>query len=159
FRRAQRAERAAMRKRRRAYALGILFLTAVCIGWWKQAALKEQYHWRVKMGPMVLSAAHEKDRTSKPGSAFKEGKEGCPTMVIVPAGKFVMGSPVTILGNSNETPQHEVIIDKPFAAGKTEVTFAEWDQCVAAGACPSAPDIGWGRDDRPVINVSWVDAN
>jgi formylglycine-generating enzyme required for sulfatase activity len=57
-----------------------------------------------------------------------------------------------------EGPQREVTIAKPFALGKTEVTFAEWDACVAAGACPNAPDSTWGRGDRPVINVSWNDA-
>jgi formylglycine-generating enzyme required for sulfatase activity len=49
-------------------------------------------------------------------------------------------------------------IAKPFAVGRTEVTFAEWDACVAVGACTKAPDLGWGRDDRPAINVSWDDA-
>jgi formylglycine-generating enzyme required for sulfatase activity len=51
-----------------------------------------------------------------------------------------------------------VTIAKPFAVGKTDVTFAEWDTCVAAGACPKAKDEGWGRDDRPLIYVSWDDA-
>jgi hypothetical protein len=47
-----------------------------------------------------------------------------------------------------------------FAAGQYEVTFAEWDACVAAGGCngykPS--DEGWGRGIRPVMNVRWADA-
>jgi formylglycine-generating enzyme required for sulfatase activity len=47
-----------------------------------------------------------------------------------------------------------------FEAGRHEVTFAEWDACVADGGCngyrPS--DEGWGRGRRPVINVSWNDA-
>ena len=38
------------------------------------------------------------------------------------------------------------------------MTFAEWDICVAAGACPKVSDNGWGRGDRPVILVSWEDA-
>jgi formylglycine-generating enzyme required for sulfatase activity len=38
------------------------------------------------------------------------------------------------------------------------VTFAEWDACLAAGACQKAPDHGWGRGDLPVVNVSWDDA-
>jgi len=42
--------------------------------------------------------------------------------------------------------------------GKYEVTFAEWDACVAAGGCNQHPkDEGWGRGKRPVINVSWED--
>jgi formylglycine-generating enzyme required for sulfatase activity len=51
-----------------------------------------------------------------------------------------------------------VTIAKPFAVGKFEVTFAEWDACVAAGGCKSElEDQGWGRGRRPVINVSWDD--
>ena len=50
-------------------------------------------------------------------------------------------------------------IQRPFAVGKFEVTFAEWDACVAAGGCKHQPgDEGWGRGRRPVINVSWHDA-
>ena len=44
------------------------------------------------------------------------------------------------------------------ALGRTGVTFAEWDICVAAGACPKIFDNGWGRGDRPVILVSWEKA-
>src|SRR6516162_4390856 len=58
---------------------------------------------------------------------------------------------------SSEGPPHEVAIEKPFALSKFEVTFEEWDACVAAAACPRAPD-GWGRGTMPAINVSWVDA-
>ena len=51
-------------------------------------------------------------------------------------------------------------IPKPFAVGKFAVTFAEWDACAADGGCggnkPS--DQGWGRGDRPVINVNWNEA-
>lgn len=50
------------------------------------------------------------------------------------------------------------MIANPFAVGKTEVTFDEYDACVAAGACQKPPDSGFGRGDRPVINVSWDDA-
>jgi formylglycine-generating enzyme required for sulfatase activity len=50
-------------------------------------------------------------------------------------------------------------IARPFAVGKFEVTFAEWDACVAAGGCGHRRgDEGWGRNRRPVINVSWHDA-
>jgi len=46
-----------------------------------------------------------------------------------------------------------------FAVGRTAVTSAEWDFCVVAGACPKVYDPhGWGRDDRPVIRVSWEEA-
>jgi formylglycine-generating enzyme required for sulfatase activity len=41
------------------------------------------------------------------------------------------------------------------------VTFADWDACLAGGGCNaySPPDQGWGRGRRPVIGVSWEDAN
>jgi formylglycine-generating enzyme required for sulfatase activity len=98
----------------------------------------------------------------KPGSgeSFKDCPD-CPEMVIAPAGSFTMGSPDSEPERySVEGPQHKVTISTPFAVGKFAVTFAEWDACVAAGGCggykPS--DSGWGRGDRPVINVSWDDA-
>ena len=47
----------------------------------------------------------------------------------------------------------------PLAVGKYEVTFEEWDACVAANGCAQRPsDDGWGRGRQPVINVSWQDA-
>lgn len=48
---------------------------------------------------------------------------------------------------------------KSLAMARTEVSFAAWDACVAARGCPAiADDHGWGRGERPVINVSWTDA-
>ena len=46
-----------------------------------------------------------------------------------------------------------------FRMGKYEVTFAQWDACVADGGCVGhmPDDEGWGRGNRPVINVSWDD--
>ncbi len=85
----------------------------------------------------------------------------CPEMAVLPAGEFLMGSPESERGReANEGPQRKVTIAQPFAAGKYEVTFAEWDACAAEGGCTEKPgDEGWGRAKRPVINVSWHDAN
>lgn len=85
----------------------------------------------------------------------------CPEMVVVPVGRFVMGSPDTENDrDDDEGPQHRVTIARPFAVGKYEVTFDEWDTCVAGGGCGGyrPPDHGWGRGRQPVINVSWEDA-
>jgi len=81
-------------------------------------------------------------------------------MVTIPTGEFLMGSPESERGRGkDEGPQHKVAFAKPFAAGKFEVTFAEWDACVAEGGCTEKPsDEGWGRARHPVINVSWNDA-
>jgi formylglycine-generating enzyme required for sulfatase activity len=79
-------------------------------------------------------------------------------MVVVPAGRFLMGS-AGATGDPDEHPQHEVVIARPFAVGKYAVTFDEWDACVAAGGIKHRPrDAGWGRGRQPVINVDWEDA-
>jgi formylglycine-generating enzyme required for sulfatase activity len=156
------SRRGAQRRQRRVQVLvGALLalLTLGSAGWWKQNLLREQYHWHIAMGPSVLTVEQEKEKAAKPRSEFKECATGCPTMVVVPAGKFMMGSPESEKDrHDDEGPQHEVTIPKPFAVGKTEVTFAEWDICFAAGACSYASDVTLGRGDRPVINVSWDDA-
>jgi formylglycine-generating enzyme required for sulfatase activity len=75
-------------------------------------------------------------------------------MVVVPGGSFEMGSTL-----DHEKPVHRVNIAKPFAIGRYEVTFKQWDSCVKEDGCKRRPDDrGWGRDSRPVINVSWTDA-
>jgi formylglycine-generating enzyme required for sulfatase activity len=82
-------------------------------------------------------------------------------MVVVPAGSFMMGSPADERERSEtEGPQHRVAIPKPFAVGMFAVTFAEWDACAADGGCRGYKpnDQGWGRGNRPVINISWDDA-
>ncbi len=90
----------------------------------------------------------------RPGRVFRDC-EGCPEMVVVSAGSFTMGSPWHNIGR----PQHLVTIREPFAVGKYEVTFSEWDACVSAGGCGHRPgDESWGRGRRPVMNVSWKDA-
>jgi formylglycine-generating enzyme required for sulfatase activity len=92
----------------------------------------------------------------RPGDTFKDCAD-CPEMVVVPAGSFRMGD-LSGGGDSREKPVHRVTIPRLFAAGKFEVTFAEWDACVSAGGCSHRPgDTGWGRGRRPVINVSWDD--
>ena len=61
----------------------------------------------------------------------------------------------------SEQPQHRVKIAKPFAVGKFELTFDEWEACSAGGGCSSnksPADAGMGKGRRPVINVSWDDA-
>jgi|HubBroStandDraft_1064217.scaffolds.fasta_scaffold00373_17 formylglycine-generating enzyme required for sulfatase activity len=107
---------------------------------------------------VALTAAQE--RALKPGDTFRECTN-CPVMKVVPAGSFVMGSPADEPNRfGNEDPQHEVTIASRFAVGEYELRFDEWDACVADGGCNAykPPDLGWGRKDRPVINVSWVDA-
>jgi formylglycine-generating enzyme required for sulfatase activity len=102
----------------------------------------------------------ERERSLKPKDAFKECDD-CPEMVVVPAGSFMMGSPTSEADRfANEGPQHRVRFTRPFAVGRYSVTFDEWDACVREGGCngyrPS--DEGWGRGNRPVINIDFNDA-
>ena len=93
------------------------------------------------------------------GSVFRDCAE-CPEMVVVPAGSYRMGSPMDEAErDADEGPVHRVTIDEPFAVGRYEVTFAQWDACHADGGCSyRSDDQGWGRGNRPVIDVSWNDA-
>ena len=104
--------------------------------------------------------AERQRRERQPGARLRDC-ETCPQLVVVPAGSFTMGSPDSEWGRfANEGPQRQVTITEPFAVGVYEVTFKEWDACVNGGGCngyePNGE--GWGRGDRPVINVSWDDA-
>jgi formylglycine-generating enzyme required for sulfatase activity len=110
---------------------------------------------RLPIVPTLLTMEQEKRLSETAGSEFRECAVGCPFMVVVPAGRFSMGSSEHELDRTeSEGPQHEVAIAEPFAVSKYEVTFDQWDACVAAGACPHAEDV-WGRGNMPVINVSW----
>ncbi|MXX73984.1 MAG: formylglycine-generating enzyme family protein [Holophagales bacterium] len=113
--------------------------------------------------PQAAAQELDADDADHPGRTFRDslasGGDG-PEMVVVPAGSFRMGCVSGVdCYPGREEPVHEVTIPRPFAVGSHEVTFAEWDACVSAGGCEHRPDDrGWGRDRRPVINVSWQDA-
>lgn len=112
-------------------------------------------------GALTLGSGEVQDRE------FQDFADA-PKMVIVPAGSFLMGAPESEVGRfDDEGPQRKVTITKPFAMGRFEVTFAEWDACFRDGkrlakerpreklGCTREPDDrGWGRGNRPVINVT-----
>ena len=108
----------------------------------------------------VTPLSSERERVLKPGDTFQECNN-CPEMVVVPAGTFTMGSRSGELGRTaDEGPQHAVTFAQQFAVGRFELTFDEWDACVADNGCNGykAESEGWGRGRRPAINVSWNDA-
>jgi serine/threonine-protein kinase len=89
-------------------------------------------------------------------------------LVFVPAGEFIMGSPDDDpQAFGNEKPEHKVSLPA-FWIDRTEVTNAQYQLCVAAGACtPPARTDSVTRasyygdpafDDHPVIWVNWVQA-
>lgn len=74
----------------------------------------------------------------------------------VKGGSFQMGSDQ----KSDEQPVHTVTVDDLFV-GMYEVTFAQFDQYCKTipQKCEPPSDQKWGRENRPVIYVSWQEAN
>ncbi len=101
------------------------------------------------------------------------GAGWCPRMVVIPAGSFLMGSPLTEAGRAEfEGPQRRVTVHE-FAASKFEITYGDWAACVSRSGCSANPEPspgGWGNCNRvrvlanptgsilPVPCVSWNDA-
>jgi formylglycine-generating enzyme required for sulfatase activity len=111
--------------------------------------------------PAMAAKPPPYDAATKGGQIFQECKN-CPQMVVVPRGAATLGSPPGEPGRqSNELTPHGVTIGAPLAIGRYAVTFDEWDACVADGGCNGykPDDNGFGRGKRPVIFVSWNDAN
>ena len=75
--------------------------------------------------------------------------------VIVEPSAFLMGSGN---GEDGENPVHQVVLTRPFTLSRYEVTFAEYDEFCISTDRDRPDDRGWGRDTRPVINVSWYDS-
>ena len=93
--------------------------------------------------------------TRKTGEIFKDC-DTCPKMIVIPGGKFLMGDEK---GKKSQRPAHEVTIKGPLAVSIYEVPWDEWEACRDGGGCPRDPDSHkWGRGKRPVINMSWTEA-
>ena len=132
----------------------------------RQAELKrkQEEERRLREAKEEVDRAEEQAKRQPKATLFrdelKDGSEG-PAMVTIPAGEFWMGSDKALdadAGNS-ELPRHRVIIAKGFALGRYPVTFDEYDRFARAKWFRKLPsDQGWGRGNRPVINVSWEDA-
>lgn len=75
--------------------------------------------------------------------------------ILVKKGRFTMGSNI---GKKDEKPVHAVTIQRDFYIYETETTFNSYDAYCTATGTPKPKDEGWGRENHPVINVSWVDA-
>jgi formylglycine-generating enzyme required for sulfatase activity len=160
-------------KRRVQTVIYVLLVAVIAglLGWINQSYIREQWRsyatirpfMRSTILPYVLGA--EAELALKPKDTFREcaaeqGRDFCPEMVVVQPGSFMMGSlPDEKDRHANEGPRHNVTIAKPFGVSKFELTFDEWDICVAYGDCPEGiSDADFGRDRRPVINVTWDNA-
>jgi formylglycine-generating enzyme required for sulfatase activity len=93
---------------------GLIVLLFAGLGFIDPGAIAQevvgQYRWRA-MDPTVLTVEQKKAKAAKPGSDFKECANGCPVMIVIPGGKFMMGSPENESDrNASEGPQHEVTV-------------------------------------------------
>jgi formylglycine-generating enzyme required for sulfatase activity len=110
-----------------------------------------------------------------PGTRFRDCRD-CPAMVVIPSGRFWMGSPATeYLRYDNEGPQHLVTIAYPFAVSAYPVTLGEYrtfaqetghgddDGCKSGWRSDAHfdwKDVGFPQSERdPVLCVTWKDAN
>ena len=105
----------------------------------------------------VTSVSNEKDITKEPTKKESSGKEEITDlgkdvkleMILIPAGKFVMGSPASEKGHRVNETQHEVTLTKPFYMGKYEVTQEQWDAVMINNR-------SFYRGPKlPVTSVSW----
>jgi formylglycine-generating enzyme required for sulfatase activity len=159
-----------LERSRRVQALVYMLLVGIIagVGWINQSYVRERWNWYMTMQPYkdanfvpyVLKSGTE--RTLKPLARFRECAKDCPQMIVIPAGRFQMGSPPSEKGRyPDEGPQHEVVLPRPFAVSEFDVTFDDWDACVSVGGClreGRADDRDFGRGTRPVLYVSWDDA-
>jgi formylglycine-generating enzyme required for sulfatase activity len=136
------------------------------VAWLNETWLREQWRWFTVTRPDMLGEvrphvlAAEAERSLKRGDSFKECAKNCPEMVVVPAGEFIMGSPASERGRYQfEGPQHKVVFARSFAVGRFDVTFDDWDACVAYGdRDPRVSDSEYGHGRQPIINVTWDEA-
>ncbi|MBX3692681.1 SUMF1/EgtB/PvdO family nonheme iron enzyme [Dokdonella sp.] len=118
---------------------------------------------------------------------FLDISGSAPAVVVIPTGRFVMGSPADEEGHrDNEEPQRQVAISRGFALGQSEVTVAQFREFARAvryrseaeregrgsmyeestGRMIERRGMDWERDYKgtragerlPVLNVSWNDA-
>ncbi len=123
---------------------------------------KNKLFWRLLIAVIVIGGGlfiviqnyNKYDRREAEKRKEEAKKHKYPGMVYVKGGWFEMGSNS---GESDEKPVHRVWVDD-FYIGMYEVTFSEYDKFCETTGRSKPSDYGWGRGNRPVINISWHDA-
>jgi formylglycine-generating enzyme required for sulfatase activity len=128
--------------------------------------------------PMIASgqspaAADKTQPEFSTDQSFRECRN-CPEMIVLPAGTFMTGSPADEPLRRDTEVQLQITFARPFALSATPVTWDQWEACVRDGFCdgpgiqvalstlpngePNPNYRDYGRGTRPVVGVSWFDA-
>jgi formylglycine-generating enzyme required for sulfatase activity len=134
--------------------IGIIVVTAVMLG-------------------LLVGLAMLEDGGALAGKHFKDCTM-CPEMVVIPPGTFIMGSPETEKDRDSDEDLHEVTIAYTLAVSKAPITWDQWEACARDAMCdgqaleaalridgegkPNEKYADHGRGNRPVVGVSWWDA-
>src|SRR3990167_10959854 len=91
---------------------------------------------------LVINTAQAHTVGSVFSDALPKGQQG-PQLVVVPAGRYLLGDR-SGRGNHNERPLTPIEITQPFAIGRYEVTFSDWQHYADATATsiPHNKDLG-----------------
>jgi len=76
----------------------------------------------------------------------------------VEPGTFEMGSPASEDGADPDETQHTVTLTKGYYISKYPITFEQYDKFCEATGREKPKDFNWGRGKRPVVDVTWNDA-
>ena len=153
------------RRKRQSIRMQVLGASALVLVISAGLAFMTQDQWRPELDAwwnykrFVHSAEELRAGPTGEESAFQDCRPGsCPLMVVIPEGSAMIGAAADdpeVGGYS--LPLQQVTMPR-FAVSQHEITWADWQPCVAARRCPELDRSGWDGDDRPVINASWLHA-
>ena len=109
--------------------------------------LKQEEEAKVKQMELVKSKAGKEEVADIVKVAASIEKD----LVLIPVGKFMMGSPESEKGRRDNETQHEVTLTKPFYMGKYEVTQEQWESVMGNNLSSNK------GAKLPVTDVSWND--
>jgi formylglycine-generating enzyme required for sulfatase activity len=175
-RRAAEAEKARLEREEAQRKLAQAKAAAIHLAEQKRARLEEAARAQAMLEQLLPTPASPvADTEGVLRDRFEGGETRGPDLVLLPTGRFQMGSPdherkIAMASGSQpawlarELPQHWVGIDKPIAMGRYPVTVGEWRAFVTATGWRPSGETDWDApgftqtDRHPVVGVNWFDA-
>jgi formylglycine-generating enzyme required for sulfatase activity len=125
------------------------------------------------LGLAITAPTASAQQSLEPGTEFSECRN-CPTMRVLPAGDYLMGSPLDEAERRDNEAQRRITFAQPFALSTTPVTWLQWEACSRDRWCestgieaalrlsmdgtPNENYVDHGRGTRPAVGMSWYDA-